>query len=68
MECYDKKKNQKIKTIVSLDVKIFNGVLMPQKVVVDNHIENHKTLMMDTNIKVNAGMKDTIFTVQNMQR
>ena len=68
MECYDKKKNVKIKTIVSLDVKSFNGVLMPQRVVVDNHKENHKTLMQDTNIRVNKGIRDTVFTIQNMQR
>ena len=69
LECYDKKNiNNKIKTIVSLDVKNYSGVLMPQRVAVDNHLENHKTLLQDTNIKVNTGLKDNIFTIQNMER
>jgi outer membrane lipoprotein-sorting protein len=68
LECYDKKRNKKIKTIVSLDVKSFDGVLIPQRMVVDNHVENHKTLVQDTNIKINKGLKDTIFTIQNMQK
>lgn len=68
MECYDKKRKTKIKTIVSLDVKSFNGILIPQKIVVDNHLENHKTLIEDTNIQVNTGLKDSIFTIQTMQK
>ena len=68
LECYDKKRKTKTKTIASLDVKSFDGVLMPQRMVVDNHKENHKTLIQDTNIKVNIGLKDSIFSIQNMQK
>ena len=69
IDCYDKKKgNQKIKTIVFMDVKEMSGVLYPQKIVVDNHKENHKTLLQDTNIKINIGLKDSIFTIKNMQK
>lgn len=69
VECYDKKRTTlKIKTIVSLSVKNFNGVLMPQQVVIDNHKENHKTLLQDTEIKVNSGLSPEIFTIRNMEQ
>ena len=69
IDCYDKKKgNQKIKTIAFMDVKDMSGVLYPQKIVVDNHKENHKTLLQDTNIKINVGLNDNIFTINNMQK
>ena len=69
IESFDKKrKDRMIKTIVMLDVKDYNGVLIPEKIVVDNHKDNHKTLLQRQDIKVNVGLKDDIFTVQNLTK
>ena len=68
-ECYDKKGAKSlIKTIVFLDVKDFNGVLIATKIVVDNHKGIHKTLLQMDDVKINVGLKDSVFTVQNLQR
>jgi len=69
IECYDKKGNKGlIKTLVMLNIKNIDGVLIPERIVVDNHKENHKTLLQRENIKINIGLKDSIFTVQNLTK
>lgn len=69
VECYDKKSgNPLMKTIVMMDVKSIGGVLMPGKLVVDHHLKNHKTLLSMSDRKVNIGLKDTIFSVQNLTK
>lgn len=69
IECFDKKGTQsKIKTIVFMDIKNYNGVLIAERIVVDNHKENHKTLLQRRNIKISIGLKDDIFTVQNLTK
>ncbi|MCG8572512.1 MAG: outer membrane lipoprotein-sorting protein [Spirochaetes bacterium] len=69
VECYDKKRlDLKTKTIVSLSVKAFKGILIPEQMVIDNHKENHKTLLQDSNIQVNIGLSPEIFTIQNMEK
>jgi hypothetical protein len=67
IECYDKNDEARlVKTIAMLDVKNYDGVLIPGKIVVDNNKDGTKTLLQRENIKINAGLKDNIFTVQNM--
>jgi len=69
IECYDKKnENKKTKTMIFTDVKDFNGVLIPLKILIDNHVEDHKTIMQETNLRINTGLKDDIFTVHYMQK
>lgn len=68
LECFDKKNQDNlIKTIVTLEVKVIDGIIIPIKIAVDNHQENHKTLLQEQDIKINIGLEDTIFSVQNMQ-
>lgn len=68
IECYEKKnENSKIKTIVFKDIKNYNGILVPLKIIVDNHLEKHKTYLQENNLKINTGLSDDIFTIQNMQ-
>lgn len=68
-ECYEKKgSKQLLKTIVFLDVKNFDGVLIPMKIVVDNHIKKHKTLLATSKQQINIGIKDSVFSVQNLQK
>ncbi|HOJ65218.1 MAG TPA: outer membrane lipoprotein-sorting protein [Spirochaetota bacterium] len=68
IEAYDKKDDKLLKTIVFVEVKEIQGVLVPTKTVVDNAKEGTKTLLSITNIKINSGIKDDIFTVQNLER
>lgn len=68
-DCYDKKKKQlQIKSIMVLEVKTMNGVIMGTKMVVENYAEDHKTLLQRDNIKINIGVDDKIFSVQNLAR
>ena len=69
IECYSKKSGSPLmKIIVFLDVKNYSGVLIPGKIVVDHKLDNHKTLMQTLEQKVNVGISDSIFTVQNLQK
>ncbi len=61
------KKGTLIKKVMNLEVKNIGGVLIPTRMVVDNIEDNHKTLMMIDNPKVNSGLSDTIFEVNNLK-
>ncbi|MCG8570647.1 MAG: outer membrane lipoprotein-sorting protein [Spirochaetes bacterium] len=69
IECFDKDKtNQRIKTIAFLDVQKINGILTARRMVVDNHEKNHKTLLQMDEKKINIGIKENIFTIQNLTK
>ena len=63
-EYYDKK-NQKVKEAVNDYVKIDN-YWIAQTVTMTNLKKNHKTIFTMKNIKINTGLKDDLFTVENM--
>lgn len=67
-EAYDKKKGKHIKTMVMRNVENINGVLIAKQIVVDNHKDDHKTLFILENPRINIGIKDDVFTVQNMTK
>ncbi len=50
------------------EVKDIQGILTPTKMVVENIKEGTKTLLIMNNIKINSGIKDDIFTIQNLER
>ncbi len=64
---YDKK-GKLLKTIVMVEVKKIKGIMVTLKMAVDNHKDNHKTLLSMTNIKVNSGVDKSLFTIQNLQK
>jgi len=66
IDVYNKKSNL-LKKVMNIEVKDINGVLIPTRMVVDNIEENHKTLMMIDNPKVNSGLPDSIFEINNLQ-
>ncbi len=68
LECYDKKDGSLCKVIVMAEVKVIDGVIMPVKTVVDNKKDGTKTLLSLSNVKINTGIKDDIFTVQNLEK
>jgi len=62
---YDKKGNPE-KIMIMFDVENIQGILIPKKTLVVNQKEKHQTLMTMDNIKINTGLKDYIFEVQNL--
>lgn len=67
VECFDKKNpDQKFKTILFAEVKNINGILITTIIDVDNIKESHKTILKRENIKINTGLKDSIFSIQNL--
>lgn len=67
VECYDKKSSSRlIKVIVMKEVKTINGVMIATKMVVDNKEKDHKTLMVMEDVKLNTGLKDSIFSIKNL--
>ncbi len=68
-DCYDSKQQRRLlKSIIILEVKNKGGVLTGTKMVIENHIENHKTLLERDNLYINTGIDDSIFSVQNLTK
>jgi hypothetical protein len=67
-DCYDKSKNDLLKRIVVVEVKEIKGYLIPVKMVVDSIKDGTKTLMQEDNLQIDNGLKDDIFTVQNLEK
>jgi outer membrane lipoprotein-sorting protein len=68
IECYDKKDDTLWKVIAMVEVKTIDGVMMPSKTVIDNKKDGTKTLMQMDNIKLNTGIKDDVFSIQNLEK
>ena len=68
IEAYDRKDDQLLKTIVFVEVKTLDGVIIPVKTVVDNQKDGTKTLLSMSDIKINSGIKDENFTIQNLEK
>jgi outer membrane lipoprotein-sorting protein len=66
-ECYDKD-GTLLKIIAMVEVKDIKGILTPLKIAVDNVQKNHKTLLQFDGIKMNEGVSDDVFTVQNLEK
>lgn len=68
IEAYDKKYDRLLKTIMILEVKNIKGVLTATKTIVINNKEGSKTLLAMNEIKINIGIKESIFTVRNLEK
>ncbi|MBN2545847.1 MAG: outer membrane lipoprotein-sorting protein [Spirochaetes bacterium] len=68
VECYDKKSSNKIKTIIFTEIKKLSGVLIPTIIDVNNHKDLSRTVLKRDNIKINTGIKDDVFSLQNLTR
>lgn len=67
-ECYDKKSNSLIKTITFAEVKDYSGVLIATIIDVNNVKDGTRTVLKREQVKINSGVKDSIFTLQNLTR
>lgn len=68
MELYDKDSEKLIKTMAVVETRTIEGVIVPVKVVMDNHRDNHKTLLQLDNVEVNSDVDENVFTVQYLKR
>jgi outer membrane lipoprotein-sorting protein len=66
-ECYDSKRvTRLLKTIIVLEVENSGGILIGVKLLIENHVENHKTLLKRDSLYINTGIDDSIFSVQKL--
>lgn len=68
MQCFDKKDGALLKTIKFVKIPTIKGVYVPTDVVVVNHKKGTKTMLSMSNVQVNIGLKDDVFSVQNLEQ
>lgn len=68
MECYDKKDQSLLKTILFVKIETVDGVLIPTQTLVSNAKKGTKTLLALDKLKVNNGLKADIFSVKNLEQ
>jgi hypothetical protein len=69
VEMYHKNDPKKLlKTMLIIEVLRQSGIIMPTRMVVENHPDNHKTLLLYENIRLNVGLDEDIFTVRYLER
>ena len=56
------------KTIQMVKVENLGGVLMATQTLVENHQKNSKTLLQLGKLKINAGVAQDVFSIQNLER
>jgi outer membrane lipoprotein-sorting protein len=66
MEMYNKKGAIE-KHIYITEVKTFDGVIVPIKTVAAN-VNGHKTLLKIEDIQINSGLKNSLFTIKNLEK
>lgn len=68
MECYDKKSGSLVKNITFADIRTYDGVIIAGIIDIENIKEGSRTILKREQIKINSGIKDSIFTLQNLTR
>ena len=68
LDNFDKKDGSLLKTTLTVKVETIKGILVPTQMIVTNHRKGSKTLMQLNNVEVNVGLKDDVFSVQNLEK
>ena len=68
LEAFDKKDGSLLKTFLFVKVDNVKGVLVPTQTIVSNIKKGTKTLLALNEIQVNTGLKDSVFSVQNLEQ
>lgn len=68
IETYDKDGGALLKTILFVKLEDQKGLKVPVQTSVTNHKKGTKTLLQLNNLKVNAGLKADVFSVQNLEQ
>jgi outer membrane lipoprotein-sorting protein len=66
MEAYDQK--GKLWKTILFTIEQIQGINVPKKTEINNVQESHKTILDLTNTQINTGLKNDIFSVQNLER
>lgn len=67
IEFYDNNNNH-YKTLIKKDIVVINGIIVSKLMEMTNHIKEHKTILKLENIKFDIGIKNSLFSVQNLTR
>ena len=67
-EFFDRKSKKLIKTLVVVETKVQEGIIIPVKVVMDNHKGGTKTVLITSNIMLNSGVTTATFSVKNLEK
>lgn len=67
VECYDEE-GDFLKTILYLETKVYQGIIIPTKMAVDHRQAKEKTLLQVKSIKVNSKISNQVFSIQNLKR
>jgi len=68
IEAYDKNGGALLKTILFVKFEDQKGLKVPVQTSVTNHKKGTKTLLQLNNLKVNTGLSDDVFSVQNLEQ
>ena len=68
VEMYDKKQNRLIKTSVINKTEIIEGIILPLEMEIKHHLDNHNTMYYQGAYKIDVGIGDEVFTVQNLEK
>lgn len=67
-ECFDKKDNALLKTILFVKVVGIDGVLIPAQIIAINNKKGSRTLLEMNNLQINMGLKDELFSLKNLEQ
>jgi outer membrane lipoprotein-sorting protein len=67
MKLYDNKTLAHIKTMSVLKTETIDGCIMPTEVLMTNHKDNSETKLVLSDLKVNQGVDDKVFSIQNLE-
>ena len=67
-ELYDKTSGEKIKTIENVSVKMIDDVIISDKIIANNYRDGGRTEMVLEDIKLNTGVSESAFSVQNLEK
>ena len=67
MKLYDRKTSEHIKTMNVLETSITDGCIIPVRILMTNHKDNSKTELSLSDLKVNSGVDDKVFSIQNLE-
>ncbi len=68
MECFDKKDDALLKTILFVKVENMGGVLISTQIIAVNNKKGTKTLLALNDVRINSGLKAELFSVKNLEQ
>ncbi len=67
MKLYDQRSENHVKTMTVIDTKVVDGCIIPVTIDMENIRDNHRTVMSLSDLEVNKGVDESVFTVRNLE-